>query len=93
MTIKDINERFGFPLIVSEEKVPRIADVLDEFRDLAVSLYADCGDNRELTIAMERLEESAQWAVKSILKDEDGIYDELLEEHEDVITLSSSLAM
>ncbi len=80
MTIKDIRERFSNPLLVEEEDVPRITDVLREYKELALSMYADCGDNRELTIAMERLEESAQWAVKSILKDEDGIYDETFDQ-------------
>lgn len=80
MTTKDINERFDFPVLVGEEKVPRIADVLNEFKQLAISMYADCGDNRELTIAMERLEESAQWAIRSILKDEyDEDYDGVLD--------------
>ena len=70
MTTNDIEERFDYPMIVAGDHVVRINDLMKEFRNVAVSLYADCGDNRELTIAMERLEESANWAIKSILKDE-----------------------
>ena len=70
MTLNDIDERFSYSPSIGGTKSLRIEDVLREYKDLAYSLHADCGDNREFTIAMERLEESAMWSVKSILKDE-----------------------
>lgn len=69
MTKEDLQERFRFPGLPVGEKTIRVADLLDDYFRLAATLQMDCGNNRELTIAMERLEESAQWAVKSIIND------------------------
>jgi len=69
MTKEDLQERFRFPSLPLGEKSVRINDLINDYFRLAVTLQVDCGDNRELTIAMERLEESAQWAVKSIIND------------------------
>jgi hypothetical protein len=86
MTAEDIRERFTAPLDVDEIQEQVINDLMSDYKNIALSLVVDCGDARELTIAMERLEESAQWAVKAVLKrnNDDLIADDIYFDFTDI---------
>lgn len=50
-----------------EAKIKRIEDVRNAYKAVADSLYCNCSDSRELSIAITNLETSLMYAVKSII--------------------------
>jgi hypothetical protein len=50
-----------------ETQIEKIEELRTKYKDIAVFLHIYSSDSRELNIAIQNLEDSLMWAVKSIL--------------------------
>lgn len=66
MQLFDIKERFSVSIGMFEEFEEELEHLSIKFIELAKYINANVGDSRESTIAIERLEESYMWAIKSM---------------------------
>jgi hypothetical protein len=65
MNIKEAKERFESK-VVGGSQPARIQAIRDAYADLAETVALKCLSERELALAMTKLEESCMWAIKSI---------------------------
>jgi hypothetical protein len=50
-----------------QDKIKRIEEITELYKNTATILNKNCKDSRELRIAITNLENSLMWAVKSII--------------------------